>query len=149
MKPVPVFTRGFNRLSQEEDNMTMLKMFQAVADIATNAAGRVTEEHQEFLKFFRELVETVPPEVAERFGTLKVTALEKGKETEGWGVMLTATDYLFWKQKISDGVRFSPRHGGVKSVPRAMVTRLAKQAETAGLTLEERQKLVKLLDEAA
>ncbi len=125
----------------------MLKIFQAIADIATNAAGRVTDEHQEFLTFFRSLVETVPPETAQRFGTLGVTAIEGGALTANWGVMLTATDYLFWKQKIAEGVRFSPAHGGVKSVPRAMVTRLAKQAEAAGLTLEERQQLLKLLDE--
>jgi hypothetical protein len=125
----------------------MLKLFQAIADLASNAAGRVTDEHQEFLNFYRGLVDTVPPETVGRFGNLGVAVIENGAVQTQWGIELTATDYLFWKQKIGAGVRFSPAHGGVKSVPRAMATRLAKQAETAGLTLEERQQLLNLLDE--
>lgn len=123
----------------------MLKVFQAVADIATGAAARVTDEHSEFLEFFRSLVETVSPEVAKQFGTLSVTVVTKGK-TEGWGIELTATDYLWWKDAIAKGSRFSPDHGGVESVPRAMVVRVASKAEKSGLTLEERRALVTLLD---
>jgi hypothetical protein len=86
-------------------------------------------------------------ELSESYG---MTTILKGLdevEADYFPEALTATDYLFWKQKIADGVRFSPKHGGVKSVPRGMVERLAKKAEAAGLTLEERQTLLKLLDE--
>jgi hypothetical protein len=124
----------------------MLNLFQSIANLAVTATGRVTEDHEKFLVFYRGLVETVPPEVAELFGSLTVAVVEKGELKSSWGVLLTATDYLFWKQKIAEGVRFSPSHGGAKSVPRALATRLAKKAEEAGLTLQERQALLALLD---
>lgn len=125
-----------------------VKIFTAIGELATGAKKRRDGEHQEFLGFFRSIVETIPTEVVQIFGTLSgiEMRLPSGK-VESYGIELTATDYMWWKQKIEkEGARFVGKTSAVQS---NMLDRLGKKAEMHRLEPAERKKLIALLEEAA
>jgi hypothetical protein len=118
--------------------MTNTSIFKAVADLVTGAKARETEEHARFLRFYRDLVETLPTAATKAFGGLSLADATR--------IELTATDYIWWKNKIEQqGYRFS---AGVFAVQANMLNHLAKKAEAERLDPAERKALLALLDEA-
>lgn len=121
-----------------------MTIFTDIADIAFGARKRRIAEHEEFLKFYRELVETVPQEVVALFGKMTVRVVEAEVQAD-WGILLTATDYIFWKNKLLEGrIKFVK---GDKRIKQLMHERLAEKAENEGLSAEERKRLIALLEE--
>ena len=115
-------------------------IFRAVAAVGLGASKRITAEHDEFLAFYRELVETVPTDVAKSFGRMSVNMTNGAQD---WKIELSATDYIWWKEKFADGARFSSPPAQVRL---NMLTRLAKKVEEQRLEPSERAALLALLD---
>lgn len=127
--------------------MTMASVFKAVADLAVGAKARRDAEYQDFLSFYRDLVETLPTEAVTAFGSMKVEVVEAGAIKSGWAIELTPTDFIWWKSKLEQGeVRFT---GSADSVKLSMLSRIAKKAEAHRLSPAERKTLLALLDEPA
>lgn len=120
-------------------------IFTRIADIALGANQRKLKEHREMLDFYRRIVETVPTEVAEMFGSMPVKVRQKNiKDFVTWNIELTATDYLWWRRSIeNEGARFA---SGAKRIMSAMLEQMTKNIGT--LEPEERKALIKLMDEA-
>jgi hypothetical protein len=124
-----------------------IDIFSAIGDLAISSRRRVEVEHSDFLVFYRQLVETMPTEMVEIFGTLDGirVRLRRGK-VEDYGIELTATDFMWWKSLIeADHARFV---SGPADVKRRMLERFATGAEAERLTPDERKKLLFLLDSA-
>lgn len=123
-----------------------MTVFSEIADIALGARKRRIAENEGFLAFYREIVETVPQEVVSLFGKMTVRVTE-GNTQADWGLLLTATDYIFWKNKLSEGrVKFTSGNTRIKQM---MHERLAEKAENEGLPPEERKRLIALLEGVA
>lgn len=124
-----------------------LDVFNAIAELAVGARRRSKQEHQDFLSFFREVVATVPAEVVETFGHMSgVQCVHPNGEIKSYGILLTATDYMFWKQKIEiEGIRFVK---GAASVQMDMLDRLSTQAEMQRLSPAERTALIEMMERA-
>jgi len=127
----------------EEETMAT-NIFHRISDIALRAKSRRDEEYRQFLQFYRELVETVPAEVAKLFGTLNGVKCIVGKGVSAdYGIQISATDYLWWKDEfVNKGTRFALP---VEQVKAAILTHIAKKAEASGLTADERKELLTLL----
>lgn len=123
--------------------MLSVNVFKAVADLAVGAKSKRDQEHTDFLAFYRSLVESLPTEAIRLFGNMSVKLIV-GKVEEGAGLELTATDYMWWRQKIAGGARFVV---GVHAVQLEMLNRLSKKAEAESLPPEQRKVLLALLDE--
>jgi hypothetical protein len=122
--------------------MMKLNVFKAVVDLAMGAKARRSTEHQEFLTFYRSLVETVPTEAIGLFGSMPVNVFEAGKQ-EDWAIELTATDYIWWKKKIESGARFVVDPSEVQL---AMLNRMSKKADMERLSPDERKSLIALME---
>lgn len=121
-----------------------INLFRAVGDLALSAKKRVTNEHVEFLAFYRQLVETLPSEMTEMFGTLDgIEVRLTGGGFQTYGIELTATDFIWWKSVIEGGNRFK---NGTAWVQQSMLSRFSKKAEAHRLSPEERTTLLALLD---
>lgn len=120
-------------------------IFTQVADIATGAKARRQEEMAEFLKLHRQLVETVPAEVAKMFGDMTTTTIHRGA-SHSYGIELNVTDHLWWIEIVEEGGYF---RDGVAKVKAKMLKHLVKQIEETPLEPKERKKLLALLDEGA
>lgn len=119
--------------------------FVKIADLAVGAKHRRMREYDALMQFYRSLVDAVPSEAAELFGKMNVTVYEDGKRAD-WGLYISATDYMWWKNKIATGkVRF---WASIDAIKAEMLNRFAEQVEKDGLSLEERQNLLRLLEEA-
>ena len=119
-----------------------IKIFQALSDMIAETTGRREKEYADFLAFYRALVETIPTKVSQAFGKMEVSATG-GK---GYGLLLTAADYLYWKTAIEqNGLRFAK---GPRGVQLDMLDRFVSKAEDSGLEPKERKRLLALLDEA-
>lgn len=126
--------------------MGFAKAFLGMGEILSGVAARRRKENEEFLGFFREIVETVPLEVAKAFGTMGVEAFDAtGKPTQGWGIVLSVADYIYWKDHLTAGARFK---FPVANIKLAMMNHLSKKIEGVGLPPEERKALLAMLDEA-
>lgn len=123
--------------------MIELNVFKAIADLAVGAKARRDEEHQEFLRFYRSLVETLPTMATEAFGNLNGVKVTARKAAQSWGIELTVSDYLWWKHEIEQGARFVE---GVAAVQTSMLHRLSKAAEAQRLSPEERKEMLSLID---
>lgn len=126
--------------------MPNIKLIQAVANLMTGARDRISEEHADFLNFYEQLVRSISSDAVEAFGKMEIEVKDKGKE-ETWGILLTAADFMFWKNAIEKrNVRFADTTDVVKS---GMLNRMTRMAETERLTVEERNKLLDLLSDQA
>ncbi|UAK25844.1 hypothetical protein [Sphingomonas nostoxanthinifaciens] len=126
----------------------MLKssIFKAVADLVSGADARNEADHKAFLVFYRDLVETIPTEVCQAFGTLGgVRARTAANEEKPFGLQLSVADYLWWKRQIEEGTRFV---AGPSSVQMDMLDRLTRKADIHRLTADERKALIALFDPA-
>jgi len=122
-----------------------MKAFKALGDIISNEKKRRDVEHQEFLAFLRELIETLPAEACSRFGNLSVVLIEKELK-KNFGIQLTVADYLFWKDKFENtDLRFEETTGQIKS---RMLEKLTNVAEVNNLGPKERKELLAILIEA-
>lgn len=121
------------------------RIFKALGDLVVTARSRRDAEHREFMAFYRDLVETLPTEVLEAFGSVAAPATIKG-EACNYRLELNATDYIWWKKEIEEkGARFT---AGPSSIQLDILTRLAKTAEDQRLQPAERKALLALLDDA-
>ena len=122
-----------------------VNIFKAIADIALGAKKRQDEEYSAFLAFYRELVETLPTEVTTLFGSMPRRVIEND-EVVSYNIMLTATNFVWWKAKIEKtGTRFTT---GPVVTRLAMLDHISKKAETNSLSPEQRKALLALLLEA-
>lgn len=124
-----------------------LTVFQRVGEIVFSSHARKTQEHVEFLTFYRTLVETIDGDVAKAIGKTVITVNVPwtGKE-ENWSIELTVADYLFWKEKIAIGVRFKYAIDAVKA---AILGSMTKAGENNKFTAAERKEILGLLEGTA
>lgn len=118
-------------------------LFKKVGDIFLSSKKRRDDEIADFLSFYRTIVEEMDAAVAAACGPTQVEVMAAGK-IESWSIRLTVADYIWWKQKFADGVRFTKPVAKVKS---DMLMRLAKETESNKLTAEERKALIALFDQ--
>lgn len=122
-------------------------IFHAIGDLAMGAKRRSEKEYADFLAFYRELVETLPIEVTDLFGTMnEVWVQRRGQKNESVGIELNVADLMWWQHEFATGTRFVH---GIDQVKADMLRRLTLKAETQRLNPEERKKLLALLDQAA
>jgi len=124
--------------------MMNVNVFKAIADLALVATGRERAEYDGFLAFYKGLVEGLPTEAIKLFGNMSVK-IRKGKDESTAGIELTAVDYIWWKESIASGVRFS---SGVRAIKIAMLNHISKKAESNSLEPDERKKLIALLEDS-
>ena len=121
-----------------------LSVFQKLGDIVLSSKRRVELEYEDFFKFYRALVEITDSEVAKAVGGTSITVVLLDKKEETYKLELTATDYLWWKEKVAVGLRFKFSMEAVKA---AILGQMTKAAETNKLTAEERKQILSLFDE--
>lgn len=116
-----------------------------VGDIFLASKRRRDAEYADFLAFYRTLVEETDSAVAKAIGNISVAVTEDGCP-RNWNILLTAADYIWWKQKITEaGVLFST---SIEQVKADILMSLAAKAESNGLTAAERKSLIALLDQS-
>lgn len=122
-----------------------VNIFRAIGDLALGAKKRTDKEHDDFLAFYRQLVETLPVEVVELYGELKDISLKRDGKIEKSNLELSIADFLWWQHEITvAGTRFTH---GVAEVKSDMLQRLVQRAETQRLSPEERAKLLLLAEQ--
>jgi hypothetical protein len=104
-------------------------IFSRLSDLVVRSNARRLAEHEDFLRIYRQIVETVPTEVAEAFGNLNNIPLVRGSETESVGIELNVKDYLWWDRKVKDGWRIKL---GPDLLLSQMAERMAEKAEAGG-----------------
>lgn len=119
------------------------KLFKAIGELVNQAKIRETEEHMKFLEFYRELVLNLPSESISQFGMLDVSVIDTDGKRQLFGIILTVTDYVWWKALIENGARFVRSPEVVKA---DMLAKFSEQAEMSRLTVDERKELLKLLE---
>ena len=123
-----------------------VNIFRAIGELAVSAKRRTDKQYADFLAFYRQVVETLPTEMVEIFGELDVPVKLKDGTKETNGLLLTATDYMWWKRHIETfGMRFTY---GPMNVEARMLEQFSKSAETHMLSPEERKNLIALLEQA-
>lgn len=120
-------------------------IFKAIGELAIGAKRRREAEYADFIAFYRELVETLPIDVCDLFGTLNEVQVMRAKasKSEGVGLELNVADLMWWQHEIKLGTRFVH---GIKQVKSDMLRRLTLKAETERLSPEERKSLISMLD---
>ena len=121
------------------------EIFKAIGNLSLKAKVREEQEYKEFLAFYKELVENMPTELTILFGNLGgIETSKAGHKPSVYGIELTATDYIWWKNKIeNEGCRFVH---GIPHVKSLMLERFAKNAESHRLSPEERKELIAMLE---
>lgn len=120
-----------------------VNIFKAIGDLAVGAKRRTDKDYADFIAFYRQLVETLPIEVTDLFGSLDDVQVRRDGKLEGCGLELNVTDVIWWQHEIKTGTRFVC---GIAQVKSDMLRRLALKAETQRLTPDERKSLLALLD---
>lgn len=119
--------------------MTTVSRFKKLALFISDVTGRRQREYEDFLSFYRELVETMPTDVCKTFGNMSVT----GNDGKNYGIMLTVADYMYWKDSFAKGVFFKHEP---EMVIKAMMKHLSESVEhTGSLTPDERKNLLSIL----
>lgn len=114
----------------------------AAFDILTKSQQRVTDEHMEFLKFYKDLVTAADAQTSTLFGEISVYTI-KGRDTYTDGLSLTPTDYLWWSNRIKNGFRFK---NGVLSAKADIFNKLASLSNAHNMTPEERKQYIELFE---
>jgi len=125
----------------------MLTAFKALGEIIVGAKQKRDVEYQEFLSFYRELVESLPTEACKRFGNLSVKVIKQdGNKEANYGIELTVADFLWWKGVLeNDEIRLDSTTNQIKN---AMLDKLTRIAEVNNLEPEARKSLLAILIDA-
>jgi hypothetical protein len=102
------------------------------------------QELQEFLDFYKAIVEIVPAEAAKQFGNMTVKVITTKDNTErNYGLMLTVVDYAWWVDQIKyNKVRIV---GGPADVKQAILNRMSETIESYLTSAEHKKALMELL----
>ena len=120
--------------------MISLSAFKTIITIITRNRAKETEEHLEFLQFYRSIVSSTPADISSDFGSLPVQ-VRVGRETKGWGLELNPTDLLWWMNEIeNNGVRFKE---GTSSIRQDLWIRLNELVDYRNLPDEDRAELLR------
>ena len=123
-----------------------MNAFRALGDIILNNKKKRDIENQEFLKFFRELVETLPAEACKKFGQLTGVDVIVDNTAKQFGIILSVTDFLWWRNAFeTTNVRFT---NGPENVKMKMLERLTAVSEVDSLGPADRKKILAILIEA-
>ena len=122
--------------------MIPFRAFATLIEVISGARKQATEEHLDFLEFYKDLVAIIDYDTAVEFGSIKVPTVVKGKLCEGYRLELTTADCIWWRTIIIDEKgRFA---SGAYAVQLEIWDRLANQIKTLELTPEQRQKILNL-----
>lgn len=125
--------------------MRSIGIFHKIADFTTAAVSRRNKEHDQFLSFYRELVETIPTEAIKAFGNMGGVQVFSGGKRQDFGIELTAADFLWWKQHIDVmGTRFVKSPSAVQA---DILDRMVRKADVGGLAPKQRKELIALMDD--
>jgi len=125
--------------------MIKASIFEKIGAMVSANKARELASYNEFIAFYRELVEALPSDVTKIFGSMPVGVFDGGAKKE-WNIQLTAVDYIWWKSHIEgEGVRFTKSPARVQL---DMLDRISKKAEVYTLDPSERKALIALLEEA-
>jgi hypothetical protein len=123
--------------------MINVDMFKSLGDIIVSNKTKRNTEYQEFLVFYRGLVESLPTEACNSFGSLSVVGILKKERMTNYSILLTAGDFLWWKNMLANpDFRFEKT---ITEIKQDMLNRMAKLAEVQDLEPDGRKKLLALL----
>jgi hypothetical protein len=123
----------------------MFDKFKKLVELAGIVNSKYKVEQQEFMKFYKDLVETVPTDTCKLFGTIYDTCIDENKKEVNLGIMLTVADYLYWVDAFEKGVRFKISFDKLKS---KMLIHLAKAIEqTCEIDPQDRKTMLAILIE--
>ncbi len=115
----------------------MQKSIEKLVGFINRASDKADKEHQDFLKFYEDIVRVTPPEMARNFGKLK---------TDSGSIELTATDFMYWHTAINDGWRFP---SGAADIKLKIFNHLAEMSESLAMTAAEKSELIDILKSEA
>jgi hypothetical protein len=110
-----------------------------------NEAQKIREQElADFMKFYKSVVEIVPPEAARIFGTMNVrTYVHKAKAAKNYGINLTVVDYAWWVSEFKAGNCYFV--DGPASVKRDILNKLTQTVENHLTTPELKKELMEIL----
>lgn len=110
-----------------------------------NKAQEIREQElADFMKFYKAVVEIVPPEAARIFGTMSVsTYVYKDKTIKNYGIKLTVVDYAWWVSQFKAGNCYFVE--GPASVKKDILNRLTETVESHLTTPELKKELMEIL----
>lgn len=125
--------------------MNLAQAFIRVTDFLGAQSEREAVQYQDFFAFYRQIVESVPSDVVQKFGDFpRKVVLRNGKE-ETWNIQLTAADYLWWRAKINEeGVRFL---NGPVTAQTAMLKHMMDKAGKFAMEPDARKALIALMED--
>ena len=119
--------------------MIGLSAFKSIIGIIIRNRAKETEEHLEFLQFYRSLVSSTPSDIASDFGMMPVKA-RVGRVIKDWWIELNPTDLLWWISEIEhNGARFEE---GISTVRQELWSRLNQLIDYRNLSDEDREALL-------
>jgi hypothetical protein len=122
-------------------NITKLK---ALFNLYNKAQKIREQELADFMKFYKSVVEMVPPEAARIFGNMSVpTYVHKDKAVKNYGIKLTVVDYAWWVSEFKAGNCYFV--DGPASVKRDILNKLTKTVENYLTTPELKKELMEIL----
>ena len=121
--------------------MKIADRFAALASFFVKVDVAETAKYIEFLDFYETIVRNTPTAAVKKFGRLNVST-RIGGENKTFGLILTATDFMWWKSNIENGARFV---NGIDAVQRAIFSQLSELAESLDITKESRAELLDIL----
>lgn len=110
-----------------------------------NKAQKIREQELAgFMKFYKSVVEMVPPEAARIFGTMNVrTYVHKDRAVKNYGIKLTVVDYAWWVSEFKAGNCYFV--DGPASVKRDILNKLTQTVENHLTTPELKKELMEIL----
>ncbi len=125
--------------------MIPFNAFKSLIAIITGARQKETEEHQQFMEFYRELVKIVPDDVAKSFKSISVPTTVGNKVEKDYRLELTVTDFMWWESIVlKEGGRFVQ---SVYEIQRNIWDRLNTLVKDHNLTEEQRAAMLTLADD--
>jgi hypothetical protein len=123
-----------------------MNAFKQLTDIVLGIQKKSDAEWAEFMEFYRDIVESTPAAVASIFNTMSVDVIlnDRDRSKKSYGIQISVSDYLYWKNAYAEGTRFVLP---VKKVQDNMLQHLAKAIEKKPGTIEpgERKALLRVL----
>lgn len=122
--------------------MIPFKSFVVLIEVISGARKKATEEHLDFLEFYKDLVSIIDHDTAVEFGSLQVPTVIKGVLHENYRLELNPTDYTWWRSIIIDEKgRFKE---GPQSVQLRIWDHLVSQTRMIDMTPDQRQRILNL-----
>lgn len=126
------------------------ELVKSVSDIFMSSHKRRQAQYEDFLAFYKRIVEDTDTAVAKVVGTINVSVMAKldtaKVERKEFGIILSPSDYMWWKQHLGIDIDFV---FSVEAVKTHIIRSIAKAAEANDLTNDERRRLLSALDQAA